>query len=96
MNGGAPPGAGQLDAIDKLHTERKRRSPGLGEPFKGIVIGQREHFYAVLMGTRDEYRGREGAIGSGAVAVQVDVHRGAFAVIDVCYYAATSSFWLLL
>ena len=96
VNGGTAPSAGQFNAINQLHTQRKRRSTGLGQAFEGVVIGQREDFDAVLVGTRDKYRGRKGAIGSGTVAVQIDVHRGAFAVIDVCYYAVTSSFWLLL
>ena len=70
---------------------------------EGVVVGQRQHPNAVLERTRDQCRGRQGAIGGRAVAVQIDIHEGVTSsqlalshVIDVCYYAATSSFWLLL
>jgi len=96
MNGGTAPRAGQLDAVDQLHVQRSRRCTGFFKAFDGVMVSQRQHPDAVLVSTRNKCRGRERTIGGGTVAVQIDIHRGAFAVIDVCYYAVTSSFWLLL
>ena len=60
------------------------------------MVGQRQGLHAVIEGSLHQDSGREGTVGGGAVAVQVNIHSGAFAVIDVCYYAVTSCFWLPL
>lgn len=99
----APPGAGQFDAVDQLHAQRLRGGSGLVEAFKGVVVGQGQDSHAFLERPRHQYRRRQGAIGGRAMAVQINIHRmcnlksaGAIATQYVCYYAATSCFWLPL
>lgn len=72
------------------------RRAGFFKPFEGVVIGQGKDAHAVFMSTGNQRRGRECPVGSGAVAMQVNIHSGAFVFIDVCYYAVTSCFWLPL
>ena len=69
------PGAGQLDPADPLHVQRLGGSLGFELAFEGVVVGQRKHPHAVFVGASDQRRGRQGAIGSGAVAVQINIHR---------------------
>lgn len=42
MDGGATPGAGQLDAVDQFDTESSGRLVGFRQAFQGVVVGQRQ------------------------------------------------------
>lgn len=75
VNGRAAPGAGQFDAVDQLHPQRRRRGAGLIKALEGIVIGQGQDSHAFLERTRNQYRRRQGAIGGRAMAVQINIHR---------------------
>lgn len=75
MDGGAAPGTGQLDAIDQLHAQLLRRLTGLVQPFEGVVVGQGQDSHASLVRTRNQNRGRQGAVGGRAMAVQINIHR---------------------
>ena len=74
MNGGAAPGAGQFHSVDQLHAQGMRRGAGFVEAFKGVVVGQRKDSHAFFERTRNQYRGRQGAVGGRAVAVQINIH----------------------
>ncbi len=74
MNGRAAPGARQLDPVDQLHAQRRRRATGLVEAFEGVVIGQGQDSHAVLERPRHQNRRRQGAIGGRAMAVQINIH----------------------
>ncbi len=45
------------------------------QALEGIVIGQRQDPHTLLERPRNQRRGREGAIGSSAVAVQINIMR---------------------
>ena len=66
----------------------------LVQALQGVVIGQGQQLDAAPVGARDHLGGREHAVGCGAVAVQIDLHGASFVNKVVCYYAATSRFWL--
>ncbi len=74
MNGGAAPGAGQFHAVDQLHTQGLGGFAGFVEAFEGVVVGQRQDSHAFFKRTRNQYRGRQGAVGGRAVAVQINIH----------------------
>lgn len=74
MNGRPTPGAGQFDAIDQLHPQFLRREASLVQAFQGVMIGQGQDSHAFLERTRNQSRGRQGAIGGRAVAVQINIH----------------------
>ncbi|GAA0408959.1 hypothetical protein GCM10008969_34570 [Pseudomonas veronii subsp. inensis] len=74
MNGGAAPGTGQFNPVDQLHTQRLGGFTGLVEAFEGVVVGQRKDSHAFFKRTRNQNRGRQGAVGGRAVAVQINIH----------------------
>ena len=96
MNGGATPQAGQLNAVDEAHAQPLGCGTGFVQAVQGVVIGQGQQAHAAGMGARHHIGGREYAVGSSAVAVQVDLQEAAFAFSHVCYYAASSRAWLPL
>src|SRR3546814_12909133 len=64
-----------FDTVDQLHAQRYRRAAGLFQTFEGVMIGQGQDSHAFLERTRNQYRGRQGAIGGRAMAVQINIHR---------------------
>ena len=74
MNRGPAPGTRQFDAVDQGHVQRLRRCAGFVQTFKCVVIGQGQDSHTFLERTRDQYRRRQGAIGSCAMAMQVNFH----------------------
>ena len=74
MNGRATPSAGKFDAVDQLHVQRLRRRAGFFQAFNCVVIGQGQDSHTFLERTRYQYRWRQSAIGSGAMAMQVNFH----------------------
>lgn len=76
MDGRPAPSAGQLDAVDQLHAQCRRRVAGLVEAFEGVVIGQGQDSHAVLERPRHHNCRRQGAIGGRAMAVQINIHGG--------------------
>ena len=47
---------------------------GFVEAFEGVVVGQGQDSHAFFKRTRNQYRGRQGAVGGRAVAVQINIH----------------------
>jgi len=76
MNGGTAPGTRQFHAVDQLHAQRMGRAAGFIEAFEGVVVGQRQDSHAFFKRTRNQYRGRQGAVGGRTVAVQINIHGG--------------------
>lgn len=74
MNGRAAPGAGQFDAIDQMHPQGRGGTTRLFQAFEGVVVSQRQDSHAFFKRTRNQYRGRQGAVGGRAVAVQINIH----------------------
>ena len=64
------------------------------QPLEGVVVGQRQQLDAPFMGARNDCGRSQDAVRRSTVAVQINLHGAAFAGNDVCYYAATSRFWL--
>ena len=74
MNRGAAPGTGQFNAVHQLHVQRLSRCASLIKAFKCVVIGQGQDSHTFLERTRNQYRRRQGAIRSCAMAMQVNFH----------------------
>lgn len=73
MDGGATPGAGQLDAVDQFDTESSGRLVGFRQAFQGVVVGHASS-PTPFVGPLHQGGGRENAIGGGTVAMQIDTH----------------------
>ena len=74
MNRRPAPSARQFNAVDQRHVQRQRRFTGFIEAFKCVVIGQGQDSHTFLERTRNQYRRRQGAIRSCAMAMQVNFH----------------------
>ena len=73
MNGGSRPGTRQFNAVDQMHTQRFTGLPGFGDTAGGVMVSQSEYADAALMCAPYQLRGRQLAIRSRAVTVQVDI-----------------------
>ncbi len=74
MDGRAVPEAGQFDSVDQPHPQRLGRGASVIQTVKGIVIGQGQQLDAASVRAFHQHRGRQHAVGRGAVAMQVDIH----------------------
>ena len=72
MNLQTAPFDGNFDAIDKTHADRLGSRPPFGQATDIIVVGQGKQGNAVGCRPAHEIGGRQKAVGSGGMAVEID------------------------